>query len=74
MSFENLKNNYSKLLEFLEKEKYSATVIRCVSREIKTYLKMPRQISGKLTRTSTMRMNIMDCQKMFSVADAISCG
>ena len=35
MSFENLKNNYSKLLEFLEKEKYSATVIRCVSREIK---------------------------------------
>ncbi|ENZ58302.1 hypothetical protein HMPREF1083_05269, partial [[Clostridium] clostridioforme 90A6] len=22
MSFENLKNNYSKLLEFLEKEKY----------------------------------------------------
>ncbi|ENZ20717.1 hypothetical protein HMPREF1087_05666, partial [[Clostridium] clostridioforme 90A1] len=26
MSFENLKNNYSKLLEFLEKEKYSATV------------------------------------------------
>lgn len=38
MSFENLKNNYSKLLEFLEKEKYSATVIRCVSREIKNIL------------------------------------
>lgn len=38
MSFENLKNNYSKLLEFLEKESTLLTVIRCVSREIKNIL------------------------------------
>ncbi|KMW16418.1 hypothetical protein [Enterocloster clostridioformis] len=49
MSFENLKNNYSKLLEFLEKEKYSATVIRCVSREIKNILrKCPGKSVGNL--------------------------
>lgn len=42
MSFENLKNNYGKLLDFLEKEGYSATVIRCVSKEIENILENAR--------------------------------